>query len=160
MSAALVTLREAVPEDAPVLAALVREAFEEYRGRLDPPSSAHDKSVETVTRELKDGGAFLASTGSQSLGCVFFHPRVDHVYLDRLAVLPPFRGRGVARLLIEAVETRARQLGHTRVRLSVRLALEDHHVYYGRLGYQHHGYGTHEGYATPTFVILEKTLGA
>lgn len=158
MSLAPGVLREAVPEDAPVLATLLREAFEEYRGRLDPPSSAHDKSEETVRQELRDGGAFLASDDTGPLGCVFFHPRADHVYLDRLAVRPAFRGRGVARALVDAVESRAQALGHTRVRLSVRLALKDHHVYYARLGYQHHGYGTHPGYAAPTFVILEKTL--
>lgn len=141
-----------------MLAALIREAFEEYRGQLDPPSSAHGKTVEAVLRELQDGGAFLASSDTGAQGCVFFHPRADHMYLDRLAVLPAFRGRGVARALVEAVENRARQLGHTRVRLSVRLALKDHHVYYRRLGYQHHDYGTHSGYAAPTFVILEKVL--
>lgn len=151
-------IREAVPADAPLLARLLREAFEEYRGRLDPPSSAHDKTEDVVLRELRDGGALIAEEPPGPVGCVFFHVKPDHVYLDRLAVLPPFRGQGVARSLMEAVEARARALGPTPVRLNVRLALKDHQDWYGRQGYAFHGYGTHAGYASPTFVVLQKTL--
>ncbi|WP_164017166.1 GNAT family N-acetyltransferase [Pyxidicoccus trucidator] len=151
-------IREAVPEDAPLLALLLREAFEEYRGRLDPPSSAHGKTVEVVLRELRDGGAFIAESPSGAEGCVFFHPKSDHLYLDRLAVLPPFRGRGVARALVEAVESRARALGPMPVRLNVRLALQDHQDWYARLGYTFLAHGTHAGYPSPTFVVLQKRL--
>ncbi|MCY1015117.1 GNAT family N-acetyltransferase [Pyxidicoccus sp. MSG2] len=151
-------IREAVAADAPLLARLLREAFEEYRGRLDPPSSAHDKTEEVVLRELKDGGALISESPSGAEGCVFFHVKPDHVYLDRLAVLPPYRGRGVARALMEAVEARARALGSTPVRLNVRLALKDHQDWYARQGYAFLSYGTHAGYSAPTFVVLQKSL--
>ncbi|MFP2931317.1 GNAT family N-acetyltransferase [Pyxidicoccus sp. 3LG] len=151
-------IREAVDADAALLARLLREAFEEYRGRLEPPSSAHGKTEEVVRRELRDGGALIAESPSGAEGCVFFHVRADHVYLDRLAVLPPFRGRGVARALVDAVEARARALGALPVRLNVRLALEDHQAWYARLGYAFRSHGTHEGYASPTYVVLQKTL--
>ncbi|MCP3141077.1 GNAT family N-acetyltransferase [Pyxidicoccus xibeiensis] len=149
-------IREAVDADASLLARLLREAFEEYRGRLDPPSSAHGKTEEVVRRELRDGGALLADAPSGAQGCVFFHVRKDHVYLDRLAVLPPFRGQGVARALMEAVEARARALGPLPVRLNVRLALQEHQDWYARQGYTFRSHGTHEGYTSPTFVVLEK----
>ncbi|RKH11996.1 GNAT family N-acetyltransferase [Corallococcus sp. CA053C] len=153
-------LREAVPGDAARLSQVLREAFEEYRGRLDPPSSAHDKTEALVMRELRDGGAFVAEADGVLRGCVFFHPKADHVYLDRLAVLPAFRGQGLSLRLMEAVESRARELGHSRVRLSVRLALESHHAWYARQGYGFHSHGTHAGYTSPTFLVLEKTLSA
>ncbi len=151
-------IREAVPEDAPLLVRLLREAFEEYRWKLDPPSSAHDKTEDVVLRELGDGGALIAEPSSGPRGCVFFHPRPDHLYLDRLAVLPPFRGQGVARALMEAVEARARALGPTPVRLNVRLTLRALQDWYARQGYTFHSYGTHAGYAAPTYVVLQKTL--
>ncbi|WP_426731825.1 hypothetical protein [Myxococcus faecalis] len=79
--------REATSDDAALLARLLRESFEEYRGRLEPPSSAHGKTEAAVRRELKD-----------------------------------------------------------------------HHVWYGRLGYQLLSQGTHPGFPAPTFLVLEKHL--
>ncbi|MCY1036101.1 GNAT family N-acetyltransferase [Corallococcus sp. BB11-1] len=152
------TLRDATSDDAALLTVLLRQAFEEYRGRLDPPSSAHDKTEAVVTRELRDGGAFVVELDGAARGCVFFHPKEDHVYLDRLAVLPAFRGRALSLQLMQAVEARARELGHARVRLSVRLALTSHHAWYGRQGYAFHAHGTHAGYTSPTFLVLEKVL--
>ncbi|WP_326491692.1 GNAT family N-acetyltransferase [Myxococcus stipitatus] len=78
--------------------------------------------------------------------------------MSRLAVPPAFRGRCVARFLIHEVEARARREGRSRVRLSVRLALKDHHDGYARLGCLFVAYGTHEGFASPTFLVLEKPL--
>ncbi|RKG92959.1 GNAT family N-acetyltransferase [Corallococcus terminator] len=156
--AAPFTMREATSGDAGLLSRVLREAFEEYRGRLDPPSSAHDKTEAVVTRELRDGGAFVVEADGLPQGCVFFHPKEDHVYLDRLAVLPAFRGRGLSLQLMRAVEARTRELGHTRVRLSVRLALTSHHAWYASQGYAFHSHGTHAGYASPTFLVLEKAL--
>ncbi len=147
-----VRLREAGADDAPVLARLLREAFEEYRGKLDPPSSAHGKTAEAVLRELEGGGAPLAEVEGTPVGCVFFHPRVDHLYLDRLAVLPSNQGAGVARVLMDAVEART----EGPVRLSVRCALTEQQAYYARRGYTFLEYGTHAGYAQPTFLVLQK----
>ncbi|MBF5046283.1 GNAT family N-acetyltransferase [Aggregicoccus sp. 17bor-14] len=153
-----VRLREAGAADAPALARLLREAFEEFRGRLDPPSSAHGKTAEAVLRELAGGGALIADVQGAPVGCVFFHPKEDHVYLDRLAVLPAFRGAGVGAALMDAVEAGAEGLGA--VRLSVRLALTEQQRYYARRGYVFHAHGTHAGYDEPTFLVLQKPLRA
>ncbi|MEO5742749.1 MAG: hypothetical protein ABIS29_19350 [Vicinamibacterales bacterium] len=50
---AQITLREAVPEDAPTLLRLMQEAFQEYEGVLDPPSGAHHETIDTVRRKLE-----------------------------------------------------------------------------------------------------------
>jgi len=152
MAPATISLREAGAVDAEVLARLLREAFEEFRGQLDPPSSAHGKTAEAVLRELEGGGALLAEVEGAPVGCVFFHPREDHLYVDRLAVLPSHRGAGVARVLMDAAEARA----EGPVRLSVRCALTEQQAYYARRGYNFHAYGTHAGYTQPTFVVLQK----
>jgi predicted N-acetyltransferase YhbS len=145
-------LRDASPPDAPTLARLLREAFEEYRGQLDPPSSAHGKAAEAVLRELEGGGALIAEVEGEPVGCVFFHPKEDHLYLDRLAVLPSHRAAGIARALMDAVEAQA----HGPVRLSVRRSLAQQQAYYRRRGYVFLEYGTHAGYAEPTFLVLQK----
>ncbi len=152
------TIREITEHDLPRVVDVIRAAFEEYRGVLDPPSSAHHKTAEIVSRELANGGAFVAWDRQAIVGCVFYHLYPDHLYLDRLAVLPSHRGRGIARELIRAVEQRAGQYGLGEVRLSVRLALESQRGFYERLGYTFLSYGIHPGYTTPTSVTLRKQV--
>ncbi|HYF62948.1 MAG TPA: GNAT family N-acetyltransferase [Herpetosiphonaceae bacterium] len=151
-------LRPATDDDIPAMVGLIRAAFAEYEGRLDPPSSAQNKTVEATRAELADGGAFVVTCGGELAGCVFYHPHAGHMYLDRLSVLPAYRGLRLSRRLIAAVEDLARASGLDRVRLSVRLALAGNRAYYERLGYAFHAYGTHAGYPEPTYVTLEKAL--
>ena len=56
------------------------------------------------------------------------------------------------------VEKKTAVLGLKRVTLSVRIALVENQVYYRKLGYDFVAYGTHEGYAEPTFMVLAKVL--
>lgn len=149
-------IRAADAGDAAMLTSLIHAAFVEYAGRLDPPSSAHAKTPEVVRAELADGGALVAELGGVPVGCVFWHRHPDHLYLDRLSVLPERRHGGVGRALVEAVERLAAELRLERVRLGVRLALPDNRAYYERMGYALLHLGTHKGYAEPTYAILEK----
>jgi ribosomal protein S18 acetylase RimI-like enzyme len=91
---------------------------------------------------------------------VFYSSRDDYVYLAHLAVLPSYRGLGIAKALMQAVETKALEQNFTKVRLSVRLALEETRALYERLGYTFYSYGSHPGFDTPTHVTLEKILNA
>jgi GNAT superfamily N-acetyltransferase len=149
-------LREASEADAETLAALLRDAFEEYRDKLDPPSGAHDETADLVREKLEYARAVLALAGAIPIGCVFYETPEEYAYFSRLAVLPAYRRRGLARALIEYVEGRARALGRRRVRLGVRLALPRQRTYYERLGYRAIYALTHAGYTEPTYLMLEK----
>lgn len=153
-----IAIRAAADGEEALLAELVRAAFAEYEGLLDPPSSAQIKSPERVRAEIADGGAFIAELDGQPAGCIFWHIYPDHVYLDRLSVLPQARQHGLGLGLIKAVEQRALERGRARVRLSVRLVLTKNRAYYERHGYRFYRFGAHQGYDRPTFVILEKML--
>jgi predicted N-acetyltransferase YhbS len=152
------TLCEATEADAATVAALVQAAFEEYRGQLDPPSGAHEETAATVRDKMKAAQVVLACTGPTAVGCVFFHPEGDHLYLFRLAVQPAFRRRGLGQALIEHAEGRARALNLARVRLGVRAVLVGQRAYYERLGYRPVGAAAHPGYAETTYLLLEKEL--
>ncbi|HEX5691075.1 MAG TPA: GNAT family N-acetyltransferase [Roseiflexaceae bacterium] len=153
-----VTLREATADEAEVVAATLRAAFEEYRGWLDPPSGAHGETAEKIRREMRDAQVVLAQLGDTIAGCVFYAPVNQHIDLFRLAVLPEYRGRGIGRALIAYVEQRALELGFQRVQLGVRLQLPRNRALYERLGYQFVEARTHAGYSEPTYAILEKIL--
>ena len=151
-------LREATEADAATVAALVQAAFEEYRGQLDPPSGAHAETAATVRDKMMAAQVVLAFAGPTPVGCLFFRPEGDHLYLFRLAVLPAARRRGLGRALIEHAEGRARERNLARVRLGVRAVLVRQRGYYERLGYRPVGAAAHPGYAEPTYLLLEKEL--
>lgn len=153
-----VHLREATDDEVPVLLAVLQAAFEQHRGRLDPPSGVHSETIETIRQKLKTGFAVVALVNDDVAGCVFYQPQPTHVYLGRLSVLPRYRGRGVGRALIDYVEGRARTLGIPRMQIGVRLLLTDIRAYYERLGYRVVRYTAHEGYTEPTSVVMEKDL--
>ena len=61
---------------------------------------------------------------------------------------------------MDGVEEKARMLNLKKVRLGVRLALPNLLAYYERRGYRVVEHRRHEGYAQPTYVMLEKLLDA
>jgi len=65
---------------------------------------------------------------------------------------------GIGRSLINYVEEFARRCHVPRVQLGVRLALPQLLAYYEGKGYHPVEYRSHEGYAVPTYVLMEKNL--
>ena len=151
-------LRKATYDDISTLVALIHTAFEQYRGRLEPPSGAHRETVQSIAAYLQQGHAVLALLNDQAVGCVCYHQEGEHVYFGRLSVLPAFRQHGVGLALIAYVEQRAQDLGAQRVQIGVRRALQHLQAYYERLGYHVVRYETHEGYTEPTSVVMEKQV--
>jgi GNAT superfamily N-acetyltransferase len=153
-----ISLRAATEADIPIIVALIHAAFNEYDGVLDPPSGAHKESAENIRGKLATDHAVLALLGDQALACVFYRDEGDHMYFGRLAVLPAYRGRGIAGALIGYVEARARDLSLPSVRLGVRVALPQLRVRYERLGYRVIEERRHAGYVEPTYLVMEKLL--
>ena len=152
----LLTLARA--EDAADLRAVVAAAFAQYEGQLDPPSGALAESDESLRAKIRAGGAWQCTHEQTIVGCAFVTPRDDHLYLGRLAVLPHWRGRGIADLLLARVERQARELGLPSVQMGVRLALPRLIAWYTARGYTLLEERAHPGYSTPTFAQLIKRL--
>jgi GNAT superfamily N-acetyltransferase len=154
--AGTITLREAGSEDAHVLLRLMRAAFEEYEGMLDPPSGAHQETIDTVGRRLARGAAVLASVADEPVGFAFYELDDGLLYFGRLSVLPEWRSKGIGGALLDYVERVARETGAAGVRLGVRLQLPHLIARYERRGYRTTKQMTHTGYAQPTFIYMEK----
>ncbi len=151
-------LREAATADIPAALAVLHAAFEEYQGRIDPPSGVHRETVESLATAMETGRLILAELDATLAGCVLYRADSDHIYFGRLAVLPAYRRRGVAGALIAYVEQRGRELNLPHVRLGVRVALPELRDRYLRMGYRLVEARRHEGYAEPTYLIMEKSL--
>lgn len=152
-------LRPASAADAESLAATIAAAFEQYRGRLVPESAAFGETADAIRRELADGsGAIVAERASETLGCVMIKPVDGDLYFGRLAVIPSARGCGVARRLIEAVETAAARRGLAGVRMSARIALPENQRFFESLGYAEISRDAHPGFDHPTSIQRRKSL--
>jgi predicted N-acetyltransferase YhbS len=153
-----IVVRPATLADVPTIVALIHAAFQEYDGAIDPPSGAHNESADKIREKMATDQALLALIAGQPVGCVLYRNEGDYMYFGRLAVLPGYRGRGIAAALIEYVEARARELGLPRVRLGVRVALPRLRARYERLGYRVIEERRHAGYAVTTYVVMEKLM--
>jgi len=152
-------LRGAMIADAAVLAATIAAAFEQYRGKLVPPSGAFGETADSIAHELANGaGAIVAERNSIVVGCVMTKLEDGDLYLGRLAVLPAARGMGLARRLIAAVEAEARARRLPGVRLGVRIALVANQKLFNALGYREISREAHPGFDQPTSINMRKTL--
>lgn len=153
------TLHDAGLEDAVLVTDLIKTAFEDQRGKITPPSGAHDETPAKVRVKLEQGGGILAMVGRQAAGCVLYYPdTAEQMYLGRLAVLQNFRQHGLGLALVTAVEAKARASGYTSMTLSVRTALPQNRAFFERMGYAVTTYDYHPGYTEPTFVHMVKAL--
>lgn len=113
-----ITIRDAVTTEAPVLAALIREAFREPAEQfgLTPencPTHPSNYTADRIAGDFHRGTTyFLSEADSRPAGCVAMKRAVpDHWYLERLAVLPAFQGQGHGTALVRHVIDRAREGG-------------------------------------------------
>ena len=145
-------------DDTALVHRITQAAFEEHRGVLDPPSSAHAETVEDVERALVAGGGALAWLDDEAVGSARYGHQPDHLYIGRIAVLPAYRGRGIGGALVTHLEEEARQLGYAEAHLETRLALDRNLALYARLGYQIREIVPHPRNPTFSFARLGKML--
>lgn len=154
------TLHDATPDDAALVTSLIHQGFEQYKDALYPPSGAHKETPDTIGKKMQQGGAILARCEDAWAGCVLYYPDEDSglMYVGRLAILPSFRRRGIARALALAVEDKARAAGLPGLCLGVRVALQGNQQLFSGLGYVITAEEKHEGVDYVTFYTMQKRL--
>lgn len=123
-------------EEADTVLRIMRLSFEEYRGKLYPESGALRETLDDVRSGILDGGAFLAFVGEAVAGCARFRVFPDHVYGERIGVLPTYRSRGIAAALTHAIEAIAAARGVPQMQVKVRASLPSNLKLYEKLGYR------------------------
>lgn len=124
--------------DAQDLFGLLTLCFAEYPGcftdphddlpdLLRPASHAAENGIDFFVIE-DDGGRVCASIAMDS-------PAPQTIEIHRLYVRPDCRGRGLARMLVDHVETRARAAGTSRIILWSDTRFENAHALYEKRGY-------------------------
>ena len=127
-----------VRSQADLLAALAvrRSVFiEEQSVPEDLEIDEHDRDPATLTTAvhvLARSNGVAVATGRLLLD----HPAGEHAHIGRVAVLSEYRGRGLGRLVMEALQDEARRRGLPGITLAAQL----HAIgFYERLGYRVYG---------------------
>jgi ribosomal protein S18 acetylase RimI-like enzyme len=131
-----IAIRSAGLEEAGTVWHLMRLAFAEYRGKLHPESGALGETLGDVRSGIASGGAFLAFVDEAIAGSARYRVFPDHLYGERIAVLPAYRGRGVAAALTKAIEASASERGISQVQVRVRKSIPSNLRLYEKLGYR------------------------
>jgi predicted N-acetyltransferase YhbS len=159
MLAASASIRPAQSGDAVEIAEVIREAFEPYRGRLQPAPSALSETAETIAARLAKGRGFVAEAEGRIVGCVLTVANgTETLYVGRLAVHPAWQGRGLATNLMAAAEEMGRKDGFAVLSLGVRLALTGNRALFEKLGFRFASEERHPGFTEPTYIFMRKDL--
>ncbi len=135
---------------------LIQRNFAYMEGRIDPPSSMHRLSVETIERQCEEGEVW--TIGTPPFACIFMTLKPDCLYLGKVTVAETARGQGLASKMIQLAEQRARALGYDCLELQSRVELVENHRTFGALGFVKTGEDAHEGYDRPTSITMRKNL--
>jgi ribosomal protein S18 acetylase RimI-like enzyme len=153
-----ILIRNAGPEEAAALLHLMRRAFAEYRGVLQPESSVFVETETAIAEKLAKGGGFVAERDGARVGCVVAEAEGARGYIGRLAVAPEARRAGTAARLMLAGEAFVRSRGLRSAEINVRIALAGNIVLFERLGYRETARRAHSGWPEPTYLVMEKSL--
>ena len=140
------------------LLALIRRAFAYMDGVIDPPSSAHLLSADSLAEKAKREAGFVAVENGRIVGCVFALERARDFYVGKLAVEPALQGQGVGARLMQAVEDLARERDKDAIELQARIELTANHAAFARLGFRETARTAHAGYDRPTSITMRKVL--
>ncbi len=128
----MVTVRLAAPDEAVILHAIAREAYQRYVpriGREPAPMSADYGAA------VRNGQAWVAVDQDQVIGFVVLIAQPDHLLLKNLAVRPSWQGGGAGSRLLALAEDQARRLRRAEIRLYTNEAMTENLAYYPRRGY-------------------------
>jgi predicted N-acetyltransferase YhbS len=153
-----IAIRFATRLESAAVAELIRAAFEEYRGRLEPESGALGETAETIVAAFADHAVIVAETGGRLVGCVLATQQGQNLYLGRLAVHPDFRRYHIASRLLAAAERHARATGAAALTLGVRIALPENFRYFAARGFREIGREARAGFDRPTSINMAKRL--
>jgi len=146
------SVQEVGSDTATELVQVVHRAFG-ARPRLDPPSTAMDETVDSVSETLRRDGGLLVLRQDQPVGAVLFDSTVPgRLGLRRVSVDPAHQDHGVASAMVGVAEDVAATRGLDGVWLDAREELAETVVFWLRRGYDE------VGRAGPS-IRLAKTLG-
>ncbi len=148
--------RATEPFDWDGLLALIQRAFAEMEGRIDPPSSMHSLTTDSIAGLARSGEVWVI--GAPPVACIFLTPKPGALYLGKLAVAAIERGKGHARRLVDLAALRAKALRLPAMELQSRIELVENHAIFRKLGFHQTGATAHPGFDRPTSLTFRHAV--
>jgi GNAT superfamily N-acetyltransferase len=126
------TLRRATDDDVDAVRDLVAAAYEKYIpliGRTPLPM------LTDYTEAIRTHDVWVLDLSGQIVGVIELIARVDHLWIDNVAIEPRWQRLGLGRRLLGHAESEARRLGLVELRLLTNERYLDNIAMYGRYGY-------------------------
>jgi ribosomal protein S18 acetylase RimI-like enzyme len=134
-----------LPEDLPALVPMVNAA---YRGEASKQGWTTEANIiagekrtdlQQLQQMMADPNAVFIKVTDEAgniVGSVFLHHQpANGLYLGMLSVWPHMQGHGIGKMLIQAAETHARNVGASRIFMTVISARTELIAWYQSLGY-------------------------
>jgi N-acetylglutamate synthase-like GNAT family acetyltransferase len=129
------SLRIAGAEDIPVLVELVNDAYAYQDHAKGAPRTDADQMAEYLQRT-----SFYVITEHEAvIACVYLERVEEAAHFGLLAVVPEYRGRGIAHEIMRAIEAYSKSLGCAAVELDYMSLAPWLKSYYEGCGYQETG---------------------
>lgn len=141
--------------DLGVALSMIRAAFAEHDGVIDPPSSARRLTPEALAEPAE-----LWVMGAPPVAAVILTPEPDALGVGKLAVRSDHRRKGHAGGLLSLAERRARALGLPCVVLQTRVELAGNHAAFEAMGFERAGHTSHPGFERPTSLTYRRPVPA
>lgn len=96
-----------MPEDAPAIQSIMREAFKKYKEDTGIAGSleALEETVESIIDDIKNNEVYIALIDNIAVGSVRVRILPDNTaYISRFGVLPKYRNIGVGKSIMSLVD--------------------------------------------------------
>lgn len=131
MSGSETVIRQANLADVAQLKQCVDRAYAPLKARLpDLPDVSGG-----LEREIEDRIVLVAEMNDGVAGCAVMSIDGSRAHLVNIAVDPDFKGKGIGRALLEAVESRALRDGATGIALATHVGIPENVKLYRHLGW-------------------------
>lgn len=146
---------------------LLKTAFADHEGVIDPPSSVSRLTVDDVIADARAGTLMLVECDGDIVGCAFLKqveeviPTLEEkparvMYLYHLGVAPVARRRGIARDFFNLAEMLTKQHALPALIVKSRVELTANHALFRKLGFTQIAETRHPGYDRTTSLTFLK----
>ncbi len=111
-----VEIRRAVPGDEQAIADVLLAGFSVFRSEYTPQAFAVvTPGADEIAGRFSGGAMWVAEIAGEIVGTASVLPEPEWLYIRSVAVLPAAQGKGVGRLLMNAIEKYALENGFARM---------------------------------------------